>query len=102
MGSRRTETKRRTPTPAKIAFAGENVCGVDILEERSLARSHLNTHKASSLAKHVRGDTEDIHCRNKPLCKSDIGILGLRELGELLSKDGEDRIGRSAAFKPRI
>jgi hypothetical protein len=32
MGLRKTETKRRTPTPAKIAFAGENVCGIDILE----------------------------------------------------------------------
>jgi hypothetical protein len=99
MVSRRTETKRRTPMPAKIAFAGENVYGIDILEEISSTGRHINTYKADSLAKHVSGETEDIHCRNKPLCKPDIGILGLRELSKLLSKDGEDRIGRSAGFK---
>jgi hypothetical protein len=85
MGSRRTETKRRTPTPAKITFAGENVYGIDILEEILSTGRHLNAYKADTLAKHGRGDTEDIHCRNKPLCESDIGILGLRELGEFLS-----------------
>jgi hypothetical protein len=96
----RTETKRRTPTPAKIAFAGENVCGTeDILEEKSSTGMHLNKYKPDSLAKYGRGDAEDIHCRIKPLCESDIGILGLRELSKLLSKNGEDRIGRSAGFK---
>ena len=64
---------------------------------------HLNTYKADSLAKHGRGDTEDIHRRNKPLfCEPDIGILGLRKLCDLLSKDGEDRIARSAGIKPGI
>jgi len=102
MGSRRAETKRRTPTPAKIAFAGENVYGIDILEEISSTGRHLNTYKAGSLAKHGRGATKDIHCRNKPLCESGIGVLGLRELGKLLSKDGEDRLARSAGFKAGI
>jgi hypothetical protein len=99
IGSRRTQTKRRTPTPTKIAFPGQNVCGIHILEGRSSTGMHRNTYKA--LPKYGRGDIEDIHCRSKPLCESNIGILGLRELGKL-SKDREDRIGRFAVFKPGI
>ena len=98
MGSRRTETERRTPTPAKIAFAGQNVCGIDVLEERSPTGRHHGTCKADSFAKYGRGDPEHIHRRNQPLCESDIGILGLRKL----SKGGTDRIGRSTGFKPGI
>jgi hypothetical protein len=31
-GNQEGQTKRRTPTPAKIAFAGENTCEKDISE----------------------------------------------------------------------
>ena len=94
------ETKRRTPRPAKMAFAGENACEIDILEERSSTARYLDTDKADTLGKHVREYEEDIHGWNKPLCKPAIGILGSGELGNLLSKDGDDCIRGITDLKP--
>jgi hypothetical protein len=103
-GSRGTETKRRTPTPAKMALAGENACEMETLEESSSTGRNLDTDKAYTLAKHVGEHKENIHGRNEPLCEPAIGILGLGELGDIipdmLSKDGDDCIGRATGLKP--
>jgi hypothetical protein len=83
-----------------MAFAGENTCEMEILEESSSTGRYLDTDKADTLAKHVGEHKEDIHGRNEPLCEPAIGILGLSELGDMFSKDGEDCIGRNTGFKP--
>ena len=81
--SKRPQTKRRTPTPAKMAFAGENACESDILERRSFTAKYPDTDKAYTLAKHAREYKQDIHCRNEPLCKPPVGILSMGEPGNL-------------------
>jgi hypothetical protein len=83
-----------------MAFAGENACETDILEKRSLTAKYPDTDKADTLAKHAREHKQDIHCRNEPLCKLPIGILGMGEPGNLCLKDGDDRIGRTTVLKP--
>jgi hypothetical protein len=82
-----------------MAFAGENTCEIDILEKRKSTGRHLNTDKADTLAKHGREDKEDIRSRNEPLCEPAIGILRFGELGDLLSKDGEDFVRRITCLK---
>ena len=53
-GSRGTETKRRAPTPAKMALAGENACEMETLEEKSSSTGrYLDTDNADTLAKHA-------------------------------------------------
>jgi hypothetical protein len=93
--SRRTPTKRRTPIPAKIAFAAGNAYK-KTLEQEFFTRKRLDIHQSNTLAKRGGKRIHDVHSRGDPFCESVVTILGLTERGDLISKDGKDSLGRIA------
>jgi hypothetical protein len=58
-------TKRRTPTPTNMAFAGENTCHIYMRVQIS-SSSRLEAYQANTLSKGLREGIEDVHSRTKP------------------------------------
>ena len=58
-------TKKRTPMPAKIAFAGENTWRTNIKAE--ITKNHGDIHKANALTKGSRKCIKDVDGWDEPL-----------------------------------
>src|ERR1700677_2969856 len=93
--SRRTLTKRRTPTPANITFPGENTCRVNV-RLQVLDKFIPNVYQANTLSKGLRQHIEDVHSGIEPLGPSIIANSRLITSLYLLIKDGENCAKRVA------
>jgi hypothetical protein len=59
----------------------------------------LNLHLPNAEANGGGKRIQDIYSRSHPFCESVVTILGLAELGDLLSKDGKDSLCGFAGLK---
>ena len=91
-------TKRRTPTPAKITFAGENACQIN-MRKQTQTSSCLGTYQAHALSKSRREGIEDVHGGIEPLCPLVIAAPDRPlELLDLLLEDGKNGAGGVAGL----
>ncbi len=94
--SRKGLTKRRTPAPAKITFAGENTCDKYHKYYMSL---FIEIYQADALSKRRRKGVEDVDGRIEPLGQPLIDTSRLFKLLHLVLKDGENGGRRVAAVQ---
>ena len=92
-------TWRRTPIPAKIAFAGGNTCSrafqrVALKRAQSVVTYHPNT-----IAEGRRECVQNINCGIQPLCPFVVGALSLIKGLYLGPKYGEYGTGRVAGLQ---
>jgi hypothetical protein len=80
-------------------FAGGNAWKVNIRLD-NIIRKYRVIHKPNKPAKGSGKWVQDIHGRCYPFREFIVAILGLIELGGLLSKDGEDSFGGMTGLKP--
>lgn len=90
-------TKRRTPTPANITFAGENTWEQKM--RPILDNSWLEVYQANTLSKSLGEGIKNIHSGIKPLCPSGIVTLRLIQRLYLQLEDGENCAGRVASLE---
>jgi hypothetical protein len=93
-----TRTERRTPIPAKIAFAGGYALKKQ-LEKKPFTIEYLNIHKPYALANGGGKRIQNIHSRDDPFRESIVSILGLLESRDLVSQDSEDSLRGIARLK---
>jgi hypothetical protein len=65
-----------------------------------MIRKYADIHKPNDPAKCSGKRVQDVHGRGNPVRESIVAILGLIELGGLLSKDGEDSFRGMTGLKP--
>jgi hypothetical protein len=92
---RRIRTERRTPTPANIAFAGENAWEMDMKESISDG-SFPEAYQANTLSKSFGKGVQDSHGWVKPFCQSI--VVSLESL-DLLLNEGENVAGRGTVLE---
>jgi hypothetical protein len=92
-------TERRTPIPAKIAFAGGNAWEKKRSEKTFFTTKYIDIHKSNALANGPRKRIQYIYSRNDPFRESIVSILGLIKSRDLFSQDGEDSVGGIAGLK---
>ena len=92
-------TKKRTPMPAKIAFAGENTWRTNIKAE--ITKNHGDIHKANALTKGSRKRSDDGKCCVEPLFRCVIAAPRLDVLLDivLLVKDRGNVGGKVAVLE---
>jgi hypothetical protein len=95
---RRIHTERRTPTPAKITFAGENTWKIS-MRYTSQSSSHPETYQTNALAKCLSERIQDIDGWVKPFRQLLIAASRSIEVLDLLLKDGENGGWRVAGLK---
>jgi len=98
--SREIHTKRRTPTPTKTTFAGDNTCETNMRVSSQTTRCP-EAHQANALPKCRRKGIEYINRGVEPLGQLAIAAPRLIELLALLLKDGDDGAGRVACLELR-
>jgi hypothetical protein len=92
-------TERRTPIPAKIAFAGGNAWEKKRLEQTFFTTKYHDIHKSNALANGPGKCIQYIYSGDDPFREPIISILGLIESRDLVSQDGEDSVGGIAGLK---
>ena len=92
---RRIRTERRTPTPAKIAFAGENVWEW-ISKSGSQMGSFTEAYQANTLSKSFGKGVQDSHGWVNPFCEPIVVCL---EPLDLLMNEGENGAGRGTVLE---
>ena len=91
----RIRTERRTPTPAKITFAGENACEMDMKEW--ISDWYIpETYQADTLSKSFRKGVQDSHSRVNPLCQ--LIVVSLETL-DVLMNEAENGAGRGTVLE---
>ena len=70
-----------------------------MLEPNISRKRHPDIHQPNTPANGCRKCVQNIYSRGDPFCESVIATLGLRECGDLVSKDGEDGLGGIAGLK---
>jgi hypothetical protein len=68
----RTLTKRRTPMPANITFAGENICSIGI--RARLPTILVDIYQTDAFTERSRECVQNVNCWVQPLFQSLIGI----------------------------
>jgi hypothetical protein len=93
----RIRTERRTPTPTKMTFAGENTCQIKIRIQ--ITDSWPGAYQANTFSEGIRKGTEDMDRRVEPFGQAVIGTLRSIKLLDLLLKHGENAAGRIASLE---
>lgn len=95
----RLQTERRTPTPVKTMFAGENTCQMHLMVHISQVRVLAGAYQANAFSEGCREGVENIYHRDQPFRQMVIGILRSIGVLDLLLKHKENVVGRVAALK---
>jgi hypothetical protein len=91
-------TERRTPTPAKITFAGGNACYKNMCVE--LEQICPEAYQGSTRLKNGRESLQNVHCWIKPFGPSFIATPGLIQSLNLLLKDNNNGTRSVTGLKP--
>jgi hypothetical protein len=90
----------KTPTPAKITFAGENTYKIYI-RGRKLQSLCVETHQADAAGDGSRKRVQDVHSRAQPLRQSVIAAARYVKFSNLVLKQRNDGASRVACLQLR-